>query len=76
MVISIVKSMPPDAVNYLIDKALAIDCVLFMASALLSFLSFRLEKSTLGWERWAEIIFIFGLVSMTIIAVIFAFEIV
>ena len=76
MVISIVKSMPPDAVNYLIDKALAIDCVLFMASALLSFLSIRLEKSTLGLERWAEIIFIFGLVSMTIIAVIFAFEIV
>ena len=76
MVISIVKGMPPDAVNYLIDKALAIDCVLFMASALFSFLSIRLEKSTLCLERWAEVIFIFGLVSMTIIAVIFSFEIV
>lgn len=76
MVISIVKGMPADTVNYLVDKALAIDCVLFMASALFSFLSIRLEKSTLGLERWAEIIFIFGLVSMTIIAVIFSFEIV
>lgn len=76
MVISIVKGMPPDAVNYFIDKALAIDCVLFMASALFSFLSIRLEKTTLGLERWAEVIFIFGLVSMTIIAVIFSFEIV
>ena len=58
------------------DKALAIDCVLFMASALFSFLSIRLESSTRGLERWAEVIFIFGLVSMTIIAVIFSFEIV
>ena len=76
MVISIVKGMPPDTVNYFIDKALAVDCVLFMASALFSFLSIRLEKSTLGLERWAEIIFIFGLVSLTVIAVIFSFEIV
>ena len=76
MVISIVKGMPNDAVNYFIDKALAIDCVLFMTSALLSFLSIRLDKTTQGLERWAEIIFIFGLVSMTIIAVVFSFEIV
>jgi hypothetical protein len=76
MVISIVKGMPTDTVNYFIDKALAIDCVLFMASALFSFLSIRLEKSTLGLERLAEIIFILGLVSLTVIAVIFSFEIV
>ncbi|MEI7840520.1 MAG: hypothetical protein WCJ11_08470 [Methylococcaceae bacterium] len=76
MVVSIVKSLPPDAVNYFIDKALAVDCVLFMTSALLSFLSIRFDKSTLGLERWAEIIFIFGLVSMTIITVVFSFEIV
>ena len=65
-----------NTVNYLIDKALAIDCTLFMASALLSFLSIRLERATLGLECLAEIIFIFGLVSMTLIAVIFSFEIV
>jgi hypothetical protein len=76
MVISIVKGMPLDTVNYLIDKALAVDCTLFMASALFSFLSIRLEGATFGLERWAEIIFIFGLVSMTLIAVIFSFEIV
>lgn len=76
MVISIVKSMPPDMVSYLIDKALAIDSVLFLISALFSFLSIRLEHSTLRLERWAEMIFILGLVSMTMIAVIFSFEIV
>ena len=75
MVISIVKSMPADAVNYFIDKALAIDSILFMISSLLSFLSIRLERSTLGLEWLAEIIFIIGLVSMTIIALLFAFEI-
>ncbi|MFZ2727353.1 MAG: hypothetical protein WAX77_13950 [Methylococcaceae bacterium] len=57
------------------DKALAIDSLLFMISALLSFLSIRLERSTLGLERWAEVIFILGLVSMTMIALVFAFEI-
>jgi hypothetical protein len=76
MVISIVKSMPSDMVSYLIDKALAIDSVLFLISALFSFLSIRLERSTLRLERWAEVIFILGLVSMTMIAVIFSFEIV
>lgn len=76
MVISIVKSQPADMVSYFIDKALAVDSLLFTISALLSFLSIRLEQSTVGLERWAEVLFIVGLVSMTVIAVIFSFEIV
>jgi hypothetical protein len=76
MVISIVKSMGPGLANYLIDKALAIDSLLFMISALLSFLSIRLEQSTESLERWAEMIFLLGLVTMTLITVIFSFEIV
>ncbi len=77
MVISIVKSMAPGLTNYLIDKALAVDSVLFMISALLSFSSIRLEQqSTERLERWAEIIFLLGLVSMTLITVIFSFELV
>jgi hypothetical protein len=63
-------------VNYFIDKSLAVDCVLFMMSALLSFFSIRLDKTTQVLERFAEIIFILGLVSITIIAVIFSFEII
>jgi hypothetical protein len=76
MVISIVKSMSPGFANYLIDKALAIDSILFMISALLSFSSIRLKQSTERLERWAEMIFLLGLVSMTLITVIFSFEIV
>ena len=76
MVISIVKSMEPDLTNYLIDKALAIDSLLFMISALLSFSSIRLEQSAERLERWAEVLFLIGLVSMTLITVVFSFEIV
>jgi hypothetical protein len=76
MVISIVKSLPPDAVNFFIDKGLAMDSLLFMISALFSFLAIRLENSNLRFERWAEMIFIVGLISMTMITVIFSFEII
>ena len=76
MVISIVKTTTPGLVNFLIDKALAIDSILFMISAVLSFSSIRLDQCTIRLERWAEIIFLLGLVSMTLITVVFSFEIV
>ena len=76
-VITIVKAMGPGLANYLIDKGLAIDSVLFMISALLSFSSIRLRQHSNEWlERWAEMIFLLGLVSMTVITVIFSFEII
>lgn len=75
-VISIVKVMNPGLINYLIDKALAVDSVLFMISALLSFSSIRSTQSTVRLERWAEILFLIGLVSMTLITVVFSFEII
>lgn len=75
-VISIVKGMNPGLTNFLIDKALAADSILFMISALLSFSSIRTPQSNLRLERWAEALFLIGLVSMTLITVIFSFEIV
>lgn len=75
-VISIVKGMNPGITSYLIDKALAIDSVLFMTSALLSFSSIRMPQSNQRLESWAEVLFLIGLVSMTLITVIFSFEIV
>ena len=75
-VISIVKSMNPDMINYLIDKFLAVDSVLFMLSAVLSFWSIRSERSASSLERGAEIIFLIGLVVMTLITVVFSFEII
>jgi hypothetical protein len=40
------------------------------------FLSIRLERNTERLKRWAEMIFLLGLVSMTLIMVIFSFEVV
>jgi len=51
MVIIIVKGMPPNLTNHLINKALAIDSLLFMMSALLSFSSIRLGQCTEPLER-------------------------
>jgi hypothetical protein len=76
MVISIVKSLSPSLINHLIDKALAIDSVMFMSSAVLSFLSIRAEQYSARLERWAEIIFLAGLAVMTFITVIVSFEII
>jgi len=58
--------------NYLIDKALAIDSLLFMISALLSFLSIRLNESTEVWSVGGNDL-LAGLVSMTLITVNFLF---
>ncbi|MEQ1602413.1 MAG: hypothetical protein ABL885_11690 [Methylophilaceae bacterium] len=73
MVISIVKTSD-GAAHHIVDKALAINSVLFMTSALLSFLSIRMNRSTVTLEWLAEIIFLIALFSMALITVIFAFE--
>lgn len=75
MVISIVRGLSPTLPNLLLDKSLAIDSILFMTSALLSFTSIRSIQSSSLLERWAEIIFLLGLGSMTLFTVIFSFEI-
>jgi hypothetical protein len=75
-VISIVKSMNPDMISYLIDKFLAVDSIVFMISALVSFWSIRSENSAHYLERIAEILFLIGLILMTVITVIFSFEII
>lgn len=75
MVISIVKSMNQNLANYFIDEALAVDSILFMVSALLSFSSIRTGRSSAKLERWAEGVFLLGLGSMTIITILFSFAI-
>lgn len=75
MVISITKSLHPDLTSFLIDKGLAIDSVLFMVSALLSFSSIRARRASARLERWAEAVFLLGLASMTLITLLFSFEI-
>jgi len=49
---------------------------MFMLSAFLSFLSIRTEQYSARLEGFAEIIFLIGLGSMTLITVIFSFQII
>ncbi len=76
VVISIVKTLGPGLAGYLIDKLLAVDSVLFLVSAMLSYFSIRSQESSASLERWAEIVFLLALGSMTVVAVVFSFEIV
>ncbi len=59
----------------LIDKALAIDAVLFLASAVLSFAAMRSRQGTATQERWAEALFVVALGLLATAAVALAFAI-
>lgn len=58
-----------------IDKLLAADALVFLASAVLSFMSMRSRHGGAAHERRAELLFIFGLAVLAIGAVVLAFAI-
>jgi hypothetical protein len=58
-----------------IDKLLAVDALVFLASALLSFMSMRSSRFGTVYETRAEIIFIAGLGLLVLGAVALAFAI-
>lgn len=58
------------------DKLLAIDALVFLASAVLSFFSIRSRHGGPRHEARAEMVFLFGLAILAIGAVVLAFTIV
>lgn len=52
---------PSSASRVLVDKLLAVDGLVFLASALLSFVSMRQAHAAGRWERLAESVFVGGL---------------
>lgn len=58
-----------------IDKMLAADALVFLASAVLSFMSIRSRKDGARHERRAELLFIIGLAVLAVGAVVLAFAI-
>lgn len=58
-----------------IDKVLAADAVVFLVSAVLSFLSIRIRHDARRAEDWAEELFLLGLVLSTFSAILIAFTI-
>ncbi len=75
-VVSIVKLVHPMGVGHFIDRMLALDSVVFLTSAILSFISMRRAASALRLERWAETLFLLALGMVAVAAVLLSFEIV
>ena len=62
-------------VRLAIDKLLAVDAIVFLVSAVLSFMSLRPGQSRLRYEWWGELLFICGLALLALGAVVLAFVI-
>ncbi len=74
-VLSIGHLAPRGDVRVVIDKLLAGDAVVFLFSAVLSFMSLRPGQSRLRYEWWGELVFICGLALLALGAVVLAFVI-
>lgn len=59
----------------LLDKTLAADAVLFLASAVLSFGAIRAPGGGVRQERWAEMVFLLALAVLVVAALALAFAI-
>lgn len=74
-VLSIARLRPDGRSRVLIDKLLAIDALVFLASAVLSFASMRSRHQGPRHERRAELLFLAGLAILALGAVALAFAI-
>ncbi|MES2013250.1 MAG: hypothetical protein V4445_05830 [Pseudomonadota bacterium] len=74
-VISILK-LSASSSNTWADEILAVDSLLFIMSAIFSYVSIRNELEESKYEDWADKIFIFGLVVMTFACFIVVFTVV
>jgi hypothetical protein len=72
MVIPVVKLLHFGQVGLLLDKLLAIDTLIFMASAGFSYAAMRKEK----YARFADQVFMLGLMELGICAILLAFEVI
>lgn len=57
-----------------LDNLIAFDSLVFITSALLSYTSIRTKRNTEKLERWADVVFIIGLVMMVVINFLIAFD--
>lgn len=77
-VVSIIKGMHIGYSGLVIDKILAMDSMIFLASAASSYFSMRVGSPAFSFrlERWADTLFMFGLLLMVLGTVGFTFEMV
>jgi hypothetical protein len=74
-VISLIKVLHIGHVGSLLDKFLAIDALLFTTSATLSYGAIRRTESAI-LEKYADQLFMLGLLELGICAVLLAFELI
>lgn len=74
-VLSIGRLSQSGRLGIFIDKLLAADAVLFLVSAVLSFLSIRVAIRARHLETWAEEMFLLGLMLITLTTVLIALTI-
>ena len=74
-VLSIGHLGPGGELRVLVDKVLAVDALVFLVSALLSFMSMRTRHFAIRYEDRAELVFLVGLGLLAIGAVVLAFAI-
>ncbi len=61
--------------HMLVDKLLAVDALVFLGSALMSFVAMRAYRWEARLEAWAEVVFIVALGLLALGAVVLAFRI-
>ena len=74
-VLSIGRLTNAGRLGVFIDKILAFDGVIFLASAVLSSVAIRIVAKTESVETWAEKLFLVGLPLCAVVAVVIAFAI-
>ena len=73
-VISVVQIIPKNQVSSWVDGMLALDNLMFLASAVLSYFSIRHMAASARMERWADSIFLLALLVMVCAGFVFAFD--
>ncbi len=73
--VSLVKLMHLGRAGFFVDKLLALDTIMFLASAIVSFMSMRVRRLERRLEILAEMVFLVALGFVAIAAVFIAFEI-
>ncbi len=73
-VISLVQLVPKNSISSWVDEILAIDALLFLVSALLSYWALRHERQAAKLETVADWLFLIGLSVMSFVSVLVAFD--
>lgn len=73
-VISLLQLVPKNSISSWADELLAINSLDFLASTMLSYWAIRHKEASASVERWADRLFLFGLMVMVFVSFLVAFE--